>query len=412
MTTRRPLLTLLLLAVAAMLTPAPAAHAQGPRVTATNAIVIEASSGATAYEKGADVRRPIASTTKLMTALLVLENARLSDVFEAPRYRGLAVESKINLRQGERMTVADLLRALLIASANDAAETLAQGVSGSRASFVRQMNRRAVELGLSNTRFANPIGLDEVGNYSSARDLAKLTLELRKSPFFRKVVDAPAVTLRTGSQPRTLANRNQLVRRFTWIDGVKTGHTQQAGYVLVASGSRRGVPLISVVLGTPSEDARDTDSLKLLQYGLRRFRRKLAVREGQVLAQVPIRFRPGATLGLVARRTVRRVVPRGAAGRVERVVRDVPDEVEGPIRRGQRLGTVDLLQGGRKFASTSLLAAADVEEAGASRRAQEWLTGPWTLVLVAAVLIGATIVTRMRRPKDRTPRRRPTEVAS
>ena len=411
MTVRRPFLAALLGVLLAVLAAAPAT-AQGPRITGTNAVVIEAGSGMTAYAKGADERRPIASTTKLMTALVVLENARLSDVYEAPRYRGLAVESKINLREGERMSVADLLRALLIASANDAAETLAQGVSGSRAAFVRQMNRRAVELGLKNTHFANPIGLDEVGNYSSARDLAKLTLELRRSSFFRKVVDSPVVSLRTGSTPRTLANRNQLVRRFSWVDGVKTGHTQQAGYVLVASGSRRGVPLISVVLGTPSEDARDTDSLKLLQHGLSRFRRKLAVREGQVLAQVPIRYRPGATLSLVARRSIRRVVPRGAAGRVERVVRDVPDEVEGPIRRGDRLGTVDLLQGGRKFASTSLLAAADVEEATAARRTQEWLTGPWTLVIVAVVLIGATIITRMRRPKNPPSRRRPREVPS
>jgi D-alanyl-D-alanine carboxypeptidase (penicillin-binding protein 5/6) len=396
---RRPLLAVALLVGAAVAGPAAApAQAAGPRITAPSAIVVEATSGDTAYEKAADVRRPIASTTKLMTALLVLENARLADEFVAPRYRGMAAESKINLREGERLTVADLLRALLVASANDAAETLAVGMTGSEASFVRQMNRRAVELGLTNTHYANPIGLDEAGNYSSARDLAKLVLELRRSSFFRRTVDAPVVTLRTGSHPRTLSNRNLLVRRFSWIDGVKTGHTQQAGYVLVASGSRRGVPLISVALGTPSEDARDTDSLKLLAYGLNRFKRRLVVRRGQVIARVPIRHRPGATLSLVAKRSVRRVVARGAAGRVDRVLRGVPDEVEGPVRRGDRIAGVDLVLRGRRLTTVSLVAASDVEEAGVARRAQDWLTGPWPLGIIGAVLVLAVLVTRMRRP--------------
>jgi D-alanyl-D-alanine carboxypeptidase (penicillin-binding protein 5/6) len=341
-----------------------------------------------------------------MTALLVLEEARLSDVYVAPRYRGLAAESKINLREGERMSVADLLRALLIASANDAAETLARGLAGSRASFVRRMNRRAVELGLTNTHYANPIGLDESGNYSSARDLAKLVLELRRSPFFRKTVDTQFVTLRTGAQQRRLENRNQLVHRFNWIDGVKTGHTQQAGYVLVASGSRRGVPLISVALGTASEDDRDTNSLRLLDYGLKRFKRRLAIRQGQVIARVPIKYRPGATLSLVAKRSVRRVVPRGPTGRIVRVLRGVPAEVEGPVQRGDRIAGVDLVRNGRRLTTVSLVAAADVEEAGVARRTQDWLTGPWTLGIIGAVIVLAVLLTRLRRPPRDRPQRR------
>jgi serine-type D-Ala-D-Ala carboxypeptidase (penicillin-binding protein 5/6) len=402
--TRR--LSIALAAVLACLVAAAPAGAAGPDITARNAIVVEATSGEAAYEKAADQERPIASTTKLMTALVVLENAKLGDIYTAPRYRGLAAESKINLRAGERLTVADLLRGLLVYSANDAAETLAEGMSGSRAAFVRQMNRRAVELGLTHTHYANPIGLDEAGNYSSARDLAKLVLALRKYPFFRRTVDSQVVTLRTGEHPRTLSNRNLLVRRFNWIDGVKTGHTLQAGYVLVASGSRRGVPLVSVALGTPSEDARDTDSLKLLAYGLQQYKRTLAIRRGQVLARVPIKFRPGATLSLVAKRSVRRVVPRGAAGRIERVLRDLPDEVEGPIRRGDRIAGVDLMLKGRRLTTVSLVAASDVEEATAARRAQDWLTGPWTLAIIFGVLVVAVIVARMRRrpPAERRPR--------
>jgi D-alanyl-D-alanine carboxypeptidase (penicillin-binding protein 5/6) len=392
-------------ATLAVLAVAPAsAHAQAPRITGTSAIVLEPTTGDVAYAKAPDARRPIASTTKLMTALLVLENAELTDTFTAPRYRGLATESKINLRAGERLTVADLLRALLVYSANDAAETLAQGVAGSRGSFVRQMNRRAVQLGLTNTHYANPIGLDEAGNYSSARDLAKLTLALRRFAFFRETVDSRQVTLHSGARVRHLSNRNLLVQREDWVDGVKTGHTQQAGYVLVASGSRNGIPLISVVLGTPSELARDTDSLKLLAYGKTKFKRTLAVRRDQVAARVPIKYRPGAELNLLAVRSVRRVVRKGKGEHFERVPRGVPDEVEGPVHRGDRIGKLDIVLHGRRITSVTLVAASDVEAAGFARRAQDAVLGPWAIAVLGILLAGGALLARLREP-ERTPRR-------
>ena len=147
---------------------------------------------ATSSSRSARERRSIASTTKLMTALLTLERMRLGQTVTATRYRGLPVESVIGLRAGERMTVPDLLRGLLLASANDAAATLAARIAGSRTAFVRLMNRRARELGLSDTHFSNPIGLDGAGNYSTAADLVKLTLILRRNAFFRRVTNLPA----------------------------------------------------------------------------------------------------------------------------------------------------------------------------------------------------------------------------
>jgi serine-type D-Ala-D-Ala carboxypeptidase (penicillin-binding protein 5/6) len=171
--------------------PAAAAAQSEPTVSARSAVVVEASTGRTVFAKAPNARRPIASTTKLMTALLVLERASLDDVYAAARYDALPIESKIDLRTGERMNVRDLLRALLLASANDAAVTLAVGTSGSQRAFVRDMNRRARQLGLENTRFANPVGLDTGGGYSSAADLARLTLRLRRNAFFRETVDRP-----------------------------------------------------------------------------------------------------------------------------------------------------------------------------------------------------------------------------
>src|SRR6201999_4494370 len=154
------------------------------------------------------------------------------------------------------------------------------GVSGSRKEFVREMNRRAVQLGLNHTHFANPIGLDQEGNYSSARDLVTLATVLRTNTFFKKIVDSPSGTLKTGVHPRTFRNRNRLVAQFPWINGVKTGHTGGAGYVLVGSGSRNGIQLISAVLGTPSEAARDIDTVNLLKWAFPRFQRVRALVKG------------------------------------------------------------------------------------------------------------------------------------
>ena len=245
-------------------------------MSAPNALVVEASTGDVAYAKAPNRRREIASATKLMTALLTLERTKPSTVYRAVRYRALPAESKINLRPGEKMTVADLMRGLLIESANDAAATLAERVAGSRAAFVKAMNVRAQQLGLKDTHYANPIGLDAPDNYSSARDLVRLTLRLRAFDFFRRTVAREQVTLRSGDRPRTLENRNGLVR-LPQVNGVKTGHTQQAGYVLVGSGRQRGITLISVVLGAPSVAARESDTRRLLAWAFNRYQRVRAV---------------------------------------------------------------------------------------------------------------------------------------
>jgi D-alanyl-D-alanine carboxypeptidase (penicillin-binding protein 5/6) len=385
------------LLVAAVVLAAPgAARAACPAISAPSAIVMDARSGDVLCERRADERRAIASTTKLMTALLVLERAELSDVVPATAYRGLAVESRLGLRAGERMTVADLLRGLLIVSANDAADTLAQHVSGSRDAFVREMNRRAKELGLRGTRFANPIGLDAPGNHSTARELAKLTQTLRGFRFFREVVDTQQTTLKTGARPRTISNRNLLLGRARSFNGVKTGKTQGAGYVLVGSATRKKITLISVVLGTENENARLNDTAALLAYGFKRYRPATAVTRGQVLERVPIRFRPGAELHLMASRDVRRTV-RVGSGNFKRVLLDVPKEVEGPIRRGQRMGTIEIFHRGERVSRVPLVASADVAAAGPARRAQEYFTRPATLGLFGVLLLAGVIITGLRR---------------
>src|SRR4051812_29034434 len=398
-----------LLAVAAALVVAQPAAAQSTpnRLSAKTGILVEPSSGEVLWQRAADRRRSIASTTNLMTALLVLEHSKLRDVVPAANYRPLPVESKINLRPGERMTVADLLRALLVYSANDAAVTLAQHVAGSRPAFGRLMNRRARELKLTGTHYANPIGLDDPANYSTGGDLVGLTQRLWHFGFFRRTVRRDEVTLKSGDHPRTVANRNGLVRRFRWIDGVKTGHTQQAGWVLVGAGRRNGVQLFSAVLGTPNEAARDADTLGVLRFGSPVVGEVAPIRRGRPQNGAgPVRWRRGGVLQVMAGRTVSRVLRKREGDPFTTRVLSIPHEVEGPIRRGQALGTIEVRAQGKRVATVPLVAANGVPKAGFGQRTKEWFTHPLTLVLAAAVLAGSVLLARRGRRVHRR-RRRP-----
>lgn len=235
------------------------------------AIVADAADGTVFYGDGEHRPLPIASTAKLMTALVTLERVSLDAVFTAPPYDGDGSESRMGLGAGEQLTVRDLLRGLLLPSGNDAAAALAVGVAGSQPAFVELMNARARQLGMGDTSYADPIGLD-AATRSSAADLVTVTRALRKHAFFRQTVAERAVTLGSGAWRRTLENTNDLLGGRLHVDGVKTGHTKAAGYVLVGSATGRGRTVISVVLGTRSEDDRDAATLRLLRYGLRRDR--------------------------------------------------------------------------------------------------------------------------------------------
>jgi D-alanyl-D-alanine carboxypeptidase (penicillin-binding protein 5/6) len=410
---RLPALALILLVLALAATATAVrpglALAAAPDVRAPAAILVEPATGDVVFQRDARARRPVASTTKLMTALLTLERAKLGDVLTTTPYRAAPAESVIGLRAGERMTVADLLRGLLLASANDAAATLAARIGGSRQGFVRIMNRRARELGLQNTHYANPIGLDQAGNHSSAEDLVKLTLILRRNDFFRRVTDAPRATLKSGGHERSIVNRNALVRNVTAVNGVKTGHTQRAGYVLVGSATRGGVTVLSAVLGDPTEAARDADSLALLGYGLSRYHRAMPVRRAESFATAKLRFRD-ERVGLVASRTVRHTVRRGEPIRA-RVV-GAPVEVEGPLPAGARVGTIEVRWRGRTVERVALITARAVPAPSLLQRLGGFVGRTLIVLAVAAVALGSLQVMLLRRShRRRRSQARGTEIA-
>jgi serine-type D-Ala-D-Ala carboxypeptidase (penicillin-binding protein 5/6) len=396
-------LTAIAAAALAVVFPAPAGADSPPAVQAAAAIVVEPQSGDIVFQRRAEERRSIASTTKLMTALIALERLALDDVLTAVPYRALPGESVLGLREGERVRVSDLLRAVLLASGNDAAATLAVDIAGSESAFVRLMNQRAQRLGLRNTHFSNPIGLDAAGNYSSASDLVKLTLILRRSAFFRRTVDLPRATIGSGGEQRTVVNRNVLLEQVPYLNGVKTGHTIQAGYVLVGSAARAGVTMISVVLGEPSEASRDSDTLELLRYGLGRYRAVRAAVRGRQMARVKLRYRD-EHVPLVAGADVVRTVRRGEGLQVR--LMGIPDEIEGPLPGGSRAGTIEVRRRGRVVARAPLVLARDLDATPLYDRLVSYAGRPMTVVLVVVLAICSLQLALLRRRAERRRRRR------
>lgn len=372
------------------------AAAKQPRLDARAWALIDARSGDVLASHAAGRHLSIASATKLMTAYVALKELPLDRIVRAAPYDAIYGESLLGLRPGQRVSVRDLLYGLILQSGNDAAYDLALAAAGSEPRFVRQMNRRAAALGLADTSYANPIGLDEAGNHSSARDLATLAQRLLRIPVFARIADSRSALLRSLRPPLRIGTRNDLLLRAPWATGVKTGHTFGAGYVLVGSGRRKGAELISAVLGAPTETDRDLESLRLLDYGFSLYRKRVPVRAGEELASPSIAF-TGGELPLRAARTLAVGLRHGQ--RLRLAVR-APDEVEGPIRRGAAIGRATVYVDGLRAGSTALLAGRAIPEASFLDRARSFLSGHPIFIglgVFSAILVGVAILRRRRR---------------
>jgi serine-type D-Ala-D-Ala carboxypeptidase (penicillin-binding protein 5/6) len=390
----RRLLGAIVAVLLALLAAAPGEAAEPP-VDARAWALIDARDGEVLVSHAAKRRLPIASTTKLMTAYVAMRELPLGRIVRAAPYSAVYGESLLELGAGERISVRDLLYGLILRSGNDAAYDLALAASGSQQRFVAEMNRYAAALGLPNTHYANPIGLDQAGNYSSAADLAALARRLLRDPAFARIADSRTAMLRSLRPPRRIETLNDLLLRAPWATGVKTGHTFGAGYVLVGSGQRRGVRLVSVVIGAPTETERDLATLRLLEYGFSRYQRRVPVRSGRALAAAEIRYADGE-LPLRAARSVALGLRRDQ--RLSVVVR-APSEVEGPLRRGVALGRATVFVDGRRAATVPLRAAHGVPEASALDRVESLLGADLAPIVIAfcVILVGAVLLRRFAR---------------
>lgn len=365
---------------------------KGPLLAARSWGVVDARTGDVLTSHAGNRELPIASTTKLMTAYVAMKEMPLDKIVRAQPYEAEYGESLMGLRTGQRISVRDLIYGLILRSGNDAAHTLAIAAAGSEDRFVAEMNRYAAALGLSHTHYANPVGLDEKGNYSSALDLMTLTEHLLREPAFAKIADSRSAVLHSVRPPRRIETINELLLMAPWVTGVKTGHTFGALYVLVGSGQRRGVSLISAVVGTWTDEERFNDSLELLEWGFSQYRRKVPIRRGQDLADPEIRY-AGGHLPLRAERKLPVGIRRGQS--LELRVR-APHEVEGPIRRGQKLGKAVVFVDGRLAGAVSLRAGRAVPKASSFDRARTFAEDNLVLLALAAFVILMILVALWR----------------
>ena len=256
-------------------------HCPARAVSAEKAMVLDAATGRAIYEKDADRQSLIASTTKIMTALIVCEQCNVLDRMRIPK-EAVGIEgSSMYLREGEILTIQELLYGLMLSSGNDAAVALAIYCGGTVEGFAELMNDKARLLGLKNTHFENPNGLDSPGHYSTARDLAVLAAYAMDNPIFYKTVSAKTVTV--GS--RSLRNHNKLLWQVEGADGVKTGFTKAAGRILVSSATRNGRRLICVTLNDPNDWA---DHRQLLEQGFSRYRLRRIVTAGECVGYLEV----------------------------------------------------------------------------------------------------------------------------
>ena len=346
------------------------------------AILIDEDSGTVLYEKNADARRPIASITKVMTLLLAFEaleagKIHLDDFVPVSEHAYHMGGSQIWLEPGEQMTLDDMLKAICISSANDAAVAVAEYVGGSETAFAEMMNVRAYELGMTNTHFVNACGLDEAGHLSTARDVALMSREmLLHHTEVRDYCSIWMDTLRGGATQ--LVNTNKLLKSYRGITGLKTGTTGKAGVCISASAERDGLRLIAVVLGSSSGKERFAAATSLLDYGFAMFESALVPIPADAPKTLPVQKGEEPTLELCYTAPERCLAVKGQGSALQAEV-ELPQTLEAPIREGSVIGSLNIKNSQGILQSCPIIAAKPVDVrsfSGCFRRVVNalWLT--------------------------------------
>ena len=347
---------LLVLLLCFVLVPLCAEASEPFAVAAKGAVLIDAETGCVIFGQNENEPLPMASTTKVMTTLLALENADLSDLVTAGPHACGVPGTSMYLSEGETLSMEHMLYGLMLRSGNDAAVAVAEHVAGSVDAFADMMNARAAELD-ADARFVNPHGLDADGHRISALGLARIMREAMKNPDFRVITSArrKIVPWVGNEYSRVLENKNKLLRTYEGATGGKTGYTGKAGRCLVFSAERDGLSLIGAVLGCPTWF--DT-AARLLDYGFENFRTERALAEGEIVARIPVLHGMAESLALAAASPLVATLP---IGNTVRIILDLPERIEAPVAAGQALGTAILKSGGEIIARCDVVAAATVE---------------------------------------------------
>lgn len=348
--------------------------------SARSAILFEADSGEVLYEKNADEKLAMASMTKMMTLLLIMEeiekgNLKWDEMVTASEYAASMGGSQIFLEVGEQMSVEDLVKGICIASGNDASVAMAEKIAGTEEKFVSLMNERAKKLQLTNTHFANACGLDSDDHYSSARDMGLIAKELVKHSAILKYTSTYEDYLRKGTDKSFwLVNTNKLVRYYQGVDGLKTGYTKNAGYCITTTAERNHLRFITVVMGETTSSVRNREVTSMLDYGFNRYQKKKIFLKNDVLGEGKV---------LLGKKSTVKVVPMEDAFVLENKdegKKDIRYEVKlsslkAPLRVGDVVGEVSLKEDGKVFQKISLTVQEEVPKIGFFLAyCQEWLS--------------------------------------
>ncbi|NLY52367.1 MAG: D-alanyl-D-alanine carboxypeptidase [Firmicutes bacterium] len=348
-------------------------YTKGPSISATSAILLEGTTGTVLYAKNEHIRRPPASTTKILTALLALEDGNLKDIVTISQKAASIRGSSAGIRARQRIPLSDLLHGLMLPSGNDAAVAIAEHLAGSESQFVKRMNARARELGAVNSHFVNPHGLDHPDHYSTAFDLAMITRVALLYPMFGEIVRKPHHQARFDSSQWSWHNTNRLLLSFEGAEGVKTGTTSGAGHCLVAAASRDGRQLICIVLNSRN---RWHDAAQLLEYGFQEFHLLPLAKQGEPLVEVNVYGGLHRQLIGTAGETVYKVVRNQDVDDVKSHI--IIEKTNAPIRRGQKIGELRCTLHDEVIGQVPLIASQSVPRATPVNIFLYWLKNLFT----------------------------------
>ncbi|MCX8130194.1 MAG: D-alanyl-D-alanine carboxypeptidase [Clostridia bacterium] len=337
---------------------------------AKSAVLMDANTGTVLFDKNSHEKLPFASVTKVMTMLLVMEaidsgKVNYDDQVPVSIHAYEMGGSQIDLDPREVFSVHDLLKALAIQSANDAAVALAEKVAGSEEAFVQKMNEKAAQLGMKNTKFLDSNGLTDEGHYSSAYDIALMSRELiSKHPDIIKYSSTWHETIRDGKT--TLDNTNKLIKFYDGCDGLKTGFTTKAGFCLSATAKRNDMRLISVVLGAPNSNTRFAETRKLLDTGFKNYIVSILNKKGEEVTDVEIKKGLKTSVKGIYKEDARFLLEKGDHGKIEHEVK-IQENITAPLKAGQKIGEVLYKVGDKEIGKAEIVAESDVDKASVIR---------------------------------------------
>jgi D-alanyl-D-alanine carboxypeptidase (penicillin-binding protein 5/6) len=333
-------------------------------IQAKSAVLMEASTGKILYEQNSHEKLPPASVTKVMTMLLIMEaidNGKISfdDMVTSSEYAASMGGSQIYLEPGEQMSVHDMLKAIAVASGNDASVAMAEHIYGSEEAFVKAMNDKAKELGMNDTNFVNCNGLDADNHYTSAYDIALMSRELLKHPKIHDYLTIWIDSLRDGKFG--LANTNKLIRFYPGANGIKTGSTGKALYCLSASAKRDGMQLIAVIMAAPNTKERFNAATKLLDYGFANYSIVSGAKKGELVGELDVLKGITNKVNLVTASDFNALIKKGQQGNIDKKV-NIADNLHAPVEKGQKVGEIVFSAGGEEVGKVDVITSEAVEK--------------------------------------------------